>query len=207
MANLLRQLLERMQEFFQHGTPVHGSAQLTETEQTAAEIVSLALAGGDLDVRQPVEYRGYTIKPRKANTPWPPDERQGYWITKDGTNVAPGAAWFSSVREAKVGIDRLILAKDDATLFWLLNGSAGLSIQAKGNGAHHSVKSSSAPDMRVVRQDDLVTVYTGETIKGLHVETFTPVQALALAAMLRFAAEQALGASAWLYGDARKGTV
>jgi len=64
-----------------------------------------------------VEHRGYLIKPKldMGSTPWlnaGNSYKRGYVVSKDHTNPMPGATWFHSILEARVGIDALIWATD-----------------------------------------------------------------------------------------------
>lgn len=72
-----------------------------------------------------IEYKGYTIRPKldMGSTPWLSngnDYRRGYIVTRNGVQVMPGAAWFSSVIEARVAVDILIQVDGDGSAFWNL---------------------------------------------------------------------------------------
>lgn len=75
------------------------------------------------------EYKGYTIQPKLdelGRAAWLVDgeeyKRGFVTVTKNGKNAMPGAIWFHSIPEARVGIDALIAAGNDADKFFSLYG-------------------------------------------------------------------------------------
>jgi hypothetical protein len=60
-----------------------------------------------------IDYRGFTIKPKRDFAPegFHLDGRItkiGYVVVRNGANPMPGAAWFTTIEQAKLGIDALI---------------------------------------------------------------------------------------------------
>ena len=52
-----------------------------------------------------IEYKGFTIRPKldMGSTPWlvnGNEYRRGYIVTRNGIQIMPGGAWFTSVIEA-----------------------------------------------------------------------------------------------------------
>jgi hypothetical protein len=134
-------------------------------------------------------YRGYGIDEKRDFGRYSQDQT-GYVIIKDGCNAAPGAAWFSSIPEAKKGIDALILAKDDSNLWWLLMGNAGLDINGQANSKAITVTMKEVKSTKVIMDDDgkiFLNAYHSFDARPL-----TPEQALALANMLIYAAKESL---------------
>jgi hypothetical protein len=93
---------------------------------------------------QQVRYSQYIIKPKLD---FPPhgflvngEKITSGWLVTDNlghTNVMPGATWFSSIEEARIGCDALDLAKDICrhseqdvpATFWRLIALSGRPIQ------------------------------------------------------------------------------
>jgi hypothetical protein len=141
---------------------------------------------------QTVEYLGYKIWPREQPT-WPEKDRYGFWVSKGGINPMPGACWFQTVDEAREGIRMLELAKGDAEIFWLLMENGGLTSTVYKD--HEVITHIHAcPGTKVI--GDTYTLSGCVKMDSPH--CLTPKQALALAMMLREAAEFALGGS--IYG-------
>jgi hypothetical protein len=70
-------------------------------------------------------YRGFMIKPKQDFGRFPHSiggqvVAHGFVVTKQGANVMPAAAWFSTITQAQEAIDLLIEADGDADLFWEL---------------------------------------------------------------------------------------
>ena len=137
------------------------------------------------------QYRGYTLKPRHQPT-WPEKDRYGYWVSKDGVNPIPGACWFKDTDQALEGIDALEMSNGDSDLFWLLMGLAGLDTHYSVGLKDGFVKSVGFP---------FTAQFSPNTVTMLdHTEPkierpLSPKEALVLAAILKKAAEYALGAS------------
>lgn len=80
-----------------------------------------------------VEYKGYAICPKldMGSVPWQVAGNQyqrGYIVTRNGVQFMPGAAWFTSVIEARVAVDILIESNGDSSAFWnLWNEYSGLN--------------------------------------------------------------------------------
>ena len=80
-----------------------------------------------------IEYKGFTILPKldMGSSPWlvnSNEYRRGYIVTRNKVQVMPGAAWFTSIIEARAAIDILIEAREDGPTFWRLwNEYSGLN--------------------------------------------------------------------------------
>lgn len=79
--------------------------------------------------RYSVNYRGYTITHKQdfGDKPFLIDGLScdfGFNVIKDGCNATPGAGWFLTVKDAKLGIDCLLEAEGDADRFHVLYRTA-----------------------------------------------------------------------------------
>jgi hypothetical protein len=75
-----------------------------------------------------VQFGEYEFVPRNEHG-WPEEDRYGWWVSKGGCNIMPGATWFRTIPDARHGVKMLELAKGSANLFWLLMGNAGRRLQ------------------------------------------------------------------------------
>ena len=73
-----------------------------------------------------IEYRGFTIQPKRDFGSYPYQNvnvyRKGYVCVKDYTNPMAGATWSHTVTGAKIMIDCHIEAEGDGDKFWELMG-------------------------------------------------------------------------------------
>lgn len=72
-----------------------------------------------------IDYRGYKIVPKMdfGGKSWLINGntiQRGYIVVRGGINIMPGATWFTSVIEAKAGIDCLIESGKTNRGFWEL---------------------------------------------------------------------------------------
>lgn len=139
-----------------------------------------------------MEYRGYEIKPKQDFSPtgyFIKGEyvKSGFNVVKDGVNVMPGAIWFQTTIEAKEAIDALTLAQDNTDLFWLIMGLDGT--ETFGDAKTGRVSHSESPIQVVYTKKAEKAAVVIPTIGG----QITAVKALALAAVIRRAALNALG--------------
>ena len=81
-----------------------------------------------------IEYKGFTIRPKldMGSTPWlvnGNEYRRGYIVTRNGIQIMPGGAWFTSVIEARFAIDILIEAREMARHFGIfgMNTAVGMN--------------------------------------------------------------------------------
>ena len=134
-----------------------------------------------------MQYKGYTLNPRNEAT-WPEKDRYGFWVSKDGCNPMPGACWFRDEEQAIKGIKALEASNGDSDLFWLLMGNrVGLDVYVGLRDGF--VKSVGFPF--AVRFAPNTTTIVDHSVKDE--KTLSPQDALRLAAILREAAEKALG--------------
>ncbi len=140
-----------------------------------------------------IQYLGYTLKPRNQPT-WPEKDRYGFWVSKDGINPMPGACWFRDEDDARKGIRALEMSNGDSDLFWLLMGNAGLDTHYSVGCKEGFAKSIGFP-LTARFSPGMVSVidHTKDPEARMPL-TMPPKDALLFAAILRKAAENALGA-------------
>lgn len=78
-----------------------------------------------------ISYRGYIIEPKRDFGPYGYRGdgghviRVGFLAVKDGCNATPGAGWYTSIAQARRGIDALIAAQGDAQRFYAIFRAGG----------------------------------------------------------------------------------
>jgi hypothetical protein len=141
--------------------------------------------------RKTVKYGQYEIQPRQETGWYPPEDNLGWWVTKGGVNIMPGACWFHSVREAIDGIEKLEIAKGNANLFWLLMGNGGgLRIEQSVDDNKFNVTTEACTSASTAGRKGNAKMTL--RFKKLKLE-LTPADALAIAAILTECAELTLG--------------